>query len=64
MSVYIHLSVAFSTLQGIWMGMLTGTFLQMSILLSIIFTTKWDKQVRTALKNIFLENPAQWIPTW
>ncbi|KAG0549875.1 hypothetical protein BDA96_01G292100 [Sorghum bicolor] len=29
---------------GIWMGMLTGTFLQMAILLAVIFTTNWDKQ--------------------
>ncbi|OQU88805.1 hypothetical protein SORBI_3002G099300, partial [Sorghum bicolor] len=33
---------------GIWIGMLTGTFLQMSILLAIIFTTKWDKQAALA----------------
>ncbi|WVZ57955.1 hypothetical protein U9M48_008282 [Paspalum notatum var. saurae] len=29
---------------GIWMGMLTGTFLQMTILLTIIFRTNWEKQ--------------------
>lgn len=33
---------------GIWMGMLSGTFLQMSILLATIFTTKWDKQAALA----------------
>ncbi|CAN6305611.1 unnamed protein product [Urochloa humidicola] len=30
--------------KGIWMGMLAGTFLQMVILLGIIFRTKWEKQ--------------------
>ncbi|KAF8674843.1 hypothetical protein HU200_047974 [Digitaria exilis] len=33
---------------GIWMGMLTGTFLQMVILLTIIFRTKWEKQAAMA----------------
>ncbi|CAN6305609.1 unnamed protein product [Urochloa humidicola] len=33
---------------GIWMGMLTGTFLQMVILLAIIFRTKWEKQAELA----------------
>ena len=34
-----------SMLQGIWMGMLTGTLFQMAILLFIIKTTDWEKQV-------------------
>ncbi|KAF8674841.1 hypothetical protein HU200_047972 [Digitaria exilis] len=33
---------------GIWMGMLTGTFLQMTILVAIIFRTKWEKQAELA----------------
>ncbi|RLN15799.1 hypothetical protein C2845_PM02G18120 [Panicum miliaceum] len=33
---------------GIWMGMLTGSFLQMAILLAIIFRTKWEEQADLA----------------
>jgi len=34
------------TLQGIWMGMLTGTSLQIAILLFIIVRMKWETQVQ------------------
>ncbi|KAG8095413.1 hypothetical protein GUJ93_ZPchr0012g18817 [Zizania palustris] len=37
---------------GIWMGMLTGTLLQMAILVFIIRRTKWDAQAILAEKRI------------
>ncbi|KAL5224836.1 hypothetical protein ABZP36_011475 [Zizania latifolia] len=37
---------------GIWMGMLTGTLLQMAILVFIIMRTKWDAQAILAEKRI------------
>uniref|UniRef100_A0A0D9XIE3 Protein DETOXIFICATION n=1 Tax=Leersia perrieri TaxID=77586 RepID=A0A0D9XIE3_9ORYZ len=37
---------------GIWMGMLTGTLLQMTILLFIIMRTKWEAQAILAEKRI------------
>ncbi|KAM0830664.1 hypothetical protein ACQ4PT_066073 [Festuca glaucescens] len=37
---------------GIWMGMLTGTLLQMAILLFIIKGTKWEKQALLAAERI------------
>jgi len=61
MFVFVSLCfVEYSTLQGIWMGMLTGTFLQMVILLTVILTTNWDKQVLLHLlpvKNFILRKP-------
>jgi MATE family multidrug resistance protein len=43
-----------SILQGIWMGMLTGTLLQMAILLFIIKGTEWEKQVHGKILKIIL----------
>lgn len=37
---------------GIWMGMLTGTLLQMAILLFIIKGTEWEKQALLAAERI------------
>ena len=41
------------------MGMLAGTFLQMAILLTVILTTNWDKQVLHLLpvKKFILRKP-------
>ncbi|CAN6288553.1 unnamed protein product [Urochloa humidicola] len=48
---------------GIWMGMLTGTFLQMVILLAIILRTKWEKQAELAETRL-LEwgTPSDYLP--
>jgi len=32
-------------LQGVWIGMLFGTFVQTLMLITITFKTDWDKQV-------------------
>lgn len=34
-----------SILQGIWVGMLTGTVVQTIILIAICYRTNWDKEV-------------------
>ncbi|EEF29687.1 multidrug resistance pump, putative [Ricinus communis] len=38
--------------QGIWMGMIFGTFLQTLILIYIIYTTNWNKEVEEASERM------------
>ncbi|XP_050238443.1 protein DETOXIFICATION 34 [Mercurialis annua] len=38
--------------QGIWMGMIIGTFLQTLILIYIIFRTNWNKEVKEASERM------------
>ncbi|TVU51743.1 hypothetical protein EJB05_03185, partial [Eragrostis curvula] len=51
LGILFGFKLKFGTL-GIWLGMLTGTLLQMFILLTIIFRTKWDKQALLAQERM------------
>jgi len=41
-------------LQGIWIGMLFGTFVQTVMLITITFKTDWDKQVIDFLLALYM----------
>uniref|UniRef100_A0A0D9V638 Protein DETOXIFICATION n=1 Tax=Leersia perrieri TaxID=77586 RepID=A0A0D9V638_9ORYZ len=42
----------YQSMQGIWVGMLTGTILQTIILIVIVFRTKWQKEAMLAEERI------------